>query len=188
MVQAGFKLRLNRVITAEFQSKKMTLANVRFVFAYTLLVVGPVLGIIGIIKIGSSSKVPTSIGGVWKLEFNTSHLAFPPCLESLPLAQNPLALISQSGRNVELSLENHPKLLASGTIEAEGNIMKLAMPLPNDMKGEKECSGNHELLLTATVDRSANPRVMTGVLSISDCSPCSSIGFSAAREAQPAEK
>ena len=154
--------------------------NRNFVLAYVLLVGLPVVGLLGVLKSGRALKAPPSIDGVWQLHSDASQLAALP--GGKMLAENPDAAfaISQSGRNFTLSLPNGAKSVSSGVLD--GTALKASIALAEDWSANENC-GDRRLTLTATLDPDANPRTLTGELSVIHCSECKSVPFHAIRQA-----
>jgi hypothetical protein len=159
----------------------MSKANRNFIISYALLVGLPVLGLVGVLKTGRSLSAPISVDGTWRLQADAARLRALPCGKSLASPDIALA-ISQSGANFTLNLVSGPKAVASGVLEGT-NFEASVVPSPaNDV----ECTPGRELELVATVDPKANPRVLSGTISVSDCPSCSPVEFRAFRQSPPA--
>jgi hypothetical protein len=155
-----------------------------FILAYALLVALPVVGLIGVLKSGRRLSAPISVDGVWQLQADPARLAAVPCGQLL--ADTPALTISQSGRNFTLSVSNSLKSAASGVIE--GTTLKASLMPSSAWSAEGGCGDNRELSLVATVDPTAAPRTLVGVLSVNDCPSCASVAFRAVRQAPPTKK
>jgi hypothetical protein len=153
--------------------------SLSFILAYVTLVVLPILGLSGALRIGRTLIAPVSISGLWKIRVNTNSTVALPCGKSLAAADAIFA-ISQSGRNFTLQFNNSVMSPASGHIE--GNTIKADIAVAPNLTGESGCDEAHVLTLTATVDRQVNPQLLTGVLSVDDCSGCLPLEFRAVRE------
>lgn len=156
--------------------------NRNFIIYYSLLVGLPVLGLFGILKAGHNLAAPVSVGGDWSFEIAAEGVAESPCLRSVFASREGLVSISQSGKRLALVLDDKFKTTASGVIE--GDAIRLSAPsLPG---GPADCGGNFSLLLTATADRDAEPKVMTGLISFNECPACSPVEFRAIRQPRAA--
>src|SRR4249919_775348 len=80
------------------RNKSVISANRNFAVAYLLLVVIPILGLAGGLRSGSKLAAPTAIGGPWKMQVNTFHLAALPCAMSVATMRDVDFTISQSGK------------------------------------------------------------------------------------------
>jgi len=160
--------------------------NRNFVLAYIFLVGVPVVGLLGVLKSGRTLQAPHSIDGVWQVQADVGQLAALPCGKIF--AENPdtALAISQSGKNFTLSLVNGPKSVASGVLD--GNAVKASIAPTGEWNARENCTADRELRLVATLDPQANPRTLTGELSLVNCSECKSVPFHAIRQAAPAGK
>lgn len=155
--------------------------NRNFVLAYILLVGLPIVGLLGVLKSGRTLKAPPSIDGLWQLQADTSQLAALPCGKALAQNSDAALAISQSGRNFTLSFTSGPKSVASGVLD--GTTVKASIAPTGDWSSQENCGRDRHLTLTATLDADANPRSLTGELSVPDCSECKGVSFHAVRQA-----
>jgi hypothetical protein len=162
----------------------MSNTNRNFIISYILLVGLPILGLVGILKSGRGITAPIFVDGTWKLQADPTRLAALPCGKSLATSDLALA-ISQSGENFTLNLVSGPKSVAAGVLE--GATLKASVVPSAAWSSEADCGRGHELALLATVDAKANPRSLTGTISLNDCPTCSPVEFRAFRQA-PAMK
>ncbi len=161
----------------------MSHTNRNFVFAYTFLVVLPLLGLVGILKSGRHLAAPVSIDGVWNLRIDSAQLGSLTCGKNLTAISGQTMTISQSGASFALSFPSAPKLTGWGTID--GTTLRASLNPPLESSSETGCG---EQSLLATVDRNANPRALAGTLTATDCSACPSIAFQAERQAPAASE
>lgn len=159
----------------------MSKTNRNFIIAYVLLVGLPILGLLGVLRKGHTLTAPISIDGTWKVTADAARLAALPCGKSLAASDLALA-ISQSGGNFVLSLPNGPKSIAAGSID--GTSLKASVVPSGAWAGEAGCN-DRDLQLVATVDPSANPRVLAGTISVNDCPACGAVEFRASRLPAP---
>jgi len=148
-----------------------------FFVAYTLLVGLPLLGLIGVLKIGRSLKAPISVDGVWTFQINSASL----CMGSQSEFE-PVMLISQSGPYLQLRSQGAPTLSGSGVIDGK----KLRAILPGSSADANGCGTNRGLSLVANVDPDSQPRQLNGSIQFADCRACSPIAFRALKQPTPA--
>jgi hypothetical protein len=153
--------------------------SLSFILAYIALVILPILGLLGALRIGRRLIAPISISGVWKIHVNTNNTVALPCGKSLAVADAIFA-ISQSGKNFTLQFNNSVMSPASGHIE--GNTIKAEIAVAPNLTGKSGCDEAHVLSLTATVDPQINPQLLAGVFSINDCLGCLPLEFRAVWE------
>jgi hypothetical protein len=154
-----------------------------FVMAYIALVVLPLAGLAGILRVGRSLAAPPSVDGVWSLQLDAAQLETLPCGKNLAATPDKAITISQSGRSFTLNFANEPKVGGSGVI-VDGMLHASFTPSP-DWAAENGCGNARILTLLATVDAKAKPRSMTGMLTVEDCSTCGSVEFHAAQKSAP---
>lgn len=160
--------------------------NRNFILAYVLLVGLPIVGLLGVLRSGRSLKAPLSIDGVWQFQADTSQLAALPCGKALSENPDTALAISQSGNNFTLSFANGPKSTAFGVLD--GVTVKASIAPAGDWLAQQSCGSDRELVLLATLDPQANPRSLTGELSIPNCSECKAVAFHATRQVAPPRK
>jgi hypothetical protein len=155
----------------------MSHTNRNFVIAYIVLVGLPLAGLAGVLRAGRSLKAPASVDGTWKLQRDASQSNPGPCTQVVASIFNSSLVISQSGNSVILTFPGTPKASGSGAIE--GQILRGVL-VPSDSSAS-DCAGDARVTLTATIDPKADPRMLTGVLSLDNCASCADTKFSAVR-------
>jgi hypothetical protein len=158
--------------------------NRNFVLAYILLVGLPIVGLVGVLRTGRTLKAPISVDGSWQLQADPVQLATLPCGKAL-MEEDAALVISQSGNNFTLGISNGAKSSGSGLIE--GRNVTASITPSADWSGQAACVGN-ELSLIATVDPTADPRLLIGKLSAKNCSSCEPVEFRATRQVVVARK
>jgi hypothetical protein len=161
----------------------MSSTNRNFVFAYTFLVVLPLVGLAGILKSGRHMAAPVSIDGVWNLRVDSAQLDSLPC-KSLAAISGQTIAISQSGTGFVLSFPGAPKITGSGTID--GTTLQASVIQPPESSSDGSCDGQFSLL--ATVDPNAHPRSLVGKLSAVNCPTCPSVPLQAEHQAPAPSK
>jgi hypothetical protein len=160
--------------------------NRNFVLAYILLVGLPLAGLVVVLKSGRKLTAPVSVDGLWHLQVDSNRLAALPCGKALAESPDTALAISQSGRNFTLTLSNGPKSIASGAID--GTALKASIDPSADWSAQSGCGNDRELSLIATVDTKADPRTLTGQLSIDNCPSCDAVEIRAVQQTPPARK
>jgi len=153
--------------------------NRNFVLAYVFLVALPILGLVGILKRGRSLSAPFSVDGAWKIE--PGNLPASACGNFLTSVSNAPLSISQSGQSLVVTLSGGTKTTA-GTLE--GKTIKAQFTGASDTG---QC-GDGALTLAATLDPIAEPRTLSGTLSVEGCasSSCAPMEFRAVRQPRSA--
>jgi hypothetical protein len=156
--------------------------NRNFVIAYILLVGLPLLGLVGILRGGRSLTAPFSVDGAWKIESGVSRLPASPCGNFLSLVSNAPLSISQSGKSLVVTLTGGTKT-TTGTLDGKTVRAQFAGTVRSgaDKSGAAAC-GDGSLTLAATLDPLAEPRTLSGTLSIEGCGSCTPLEFHAVRQ------
>jgi hypothetical protein len=152
----------------------------KFAIAYTFLVALPVLGLVGVLRSGRFLSAPLSVEGLWKMQADSNRLPTLACADYLAAPRGTAVAISQSGKDLTVNLVGEPGLTAAGVIEGT-TLTAMFQPLPEGAT-QAQCQINRGLLLSATVDRKANPRSLTGSLSVAGCSSCPPVGIHGVRQ------
>jgi hypothetical protein len=153
--------------------------NRNFALTYLLFVALPLLGIVGVLRLGRTLRAPISVGGLWKIQVDSGNAVSLACARSLTGAEAGFT-ISQSGRSFTFNSADLLLSSASGVVEGSSIKVNLA-PAPSRTQ-EAGCDKLHTLTLTASVDSLVNARRLAGVLSVDDCSECAPVEFRAIRE------
>jgi len=151
---------------------KESSANTRFIVAYILLVGLPLFGLAGVLKAGRGLSAPLAVDGVWKLDAVTAQQETRVCSQPLA-AMDSLLTISQSGRELVLTLNKQAAATAAGMIE--GADLSATFQLP---KSSPEGCGD-SLVLNASIDSKAVPKLMSGTISFRECASCTTERFHA---------
>jgi hypothetical protein len=153
--------------------------NRNFVLAYVFLVALPVLGLVGILKRGRSLSAPFSVDGIWKIE--SGNLPASPCGNFLTAVSNAPLSISQSGKSLLVTLV---VTLSGGTKTASGTLENKTIKAQFTGTPEMTQCGDGALNLTATLDSAAEPRTLSGTLSVEGCASasCAPMEFRAVRQ------
>ncbi len=161
----------------------MLKTNRNFLLAYFFLVILPVAGLLGILRHGRNLAAPVSVGGVWKIQAGPSSPDGLPCSELLASLRDASIVISQSGKDLSLTLPNGWRESNSGILDG---ATLTASFLPLEVKSG--CAADRAFTLTATVDAKSTPRSFSGMLSVAGCPTCAAALVSATREERAAGK
>lgn len=157
-----------------------------FVISYLLLVVLPILALLGILKYGRRLTAPLAVAGVWKVQTDLAGTGSLPCSELFGSLQDASLVISQSGKNLTLTLPSGLQEDSSGAIEGAALTASF---LPIQMNSANPaCGGGGALSLTATVDPNSTPRSFTGTFSVLGCTSCGKPAVHGIREEKAIEK
>jgi hypothetical protein len=160
--------------------RRISPANRHFVVAYILLVGLPLLGLAGVLRFGQGLSAPISVNGVWKLGADGAPLPAGKCGKGLAFLQDALLTISQSGKELIVSVNNESLAIGSGVME--GTTLKATLPLLETTTKEPICGSDNVITLTATVDPKLEPRSMQGTISLRECDSCSGMKYRALRQ------
>ncbi len=161
----------------------MSRLNRNFAVAYVFLVALPIIGLVGILRSGRSLKAPTSVDGVWNIQAAATKGTMPSCVSALGLDLDTPVTISQSGKNFAI---NAGKTGGTGLIE--GKKLQASLRPAGTLLPAPNCGGDGSVLLTATVEAKASPRVLSGALSVAGCPSCESVEFHAVKQAAAPKK
>jgi hypothetical protein len=156
---------------------KESSSNTRFILAYILLVGFPLLGLAGVLKAGRSLSAPLAVDGVWKLDAVTAQQETQICIQPLA-ALDSLLTISQSGRELGLTLNKQATATGAGMIE--GAELSATFQLP---KSSPEGCGD-SLVLNARIESKAVPKLMSGTISFRECASCTTERFHAGMQSR----
>ncbi|MCI0520340.1 MAG: hypothetical protein L0Z70_08805 [Chloroflexi bacterium] len=135
------------------------------IILYLLLAGAPILGIFGVLLLGANLQAPAAIHGAWTL---TLEIPVQETCQSLSEWDGlPQLAIAQSGPHITIQLNDSAHALLIGTL-VENNLT---------------ASGAPDYQLTATLDRSAEPDLLRGVLNAPQC--FSPLPFTARLQASP---
>jgi hypothetical protein len=158
-------------------------SNRNFAVAYVFLVALPIVGLAGILRSGRSLKAPISVDGVWNLQVAGTKGTFSPCMSALGLDRDTPVTISQSGENFVI---NSGKAAGNGLVA--GLTLQASLKPAGSVPATPNCGGDGSVLLAATVDAKASPRVLSGALSVAGCLSCESVEFHAVKQSSTQKK
>jgi hypothetical protein len=146
----------------------------------------PLLGLVGILRSGRGLTAPLSVDGAWKIESGASRLPASPCGNFFSSVSNAPLSISQSGKSLVVTLSGGTKT-TTGTLDGKTVRAQFAGTVRSgaDKSGAAAC-GDGSLILAATLDPLAEPRTLSGTLSIEGCGSCRPLEFHAVRQPKSA--
>ena len=154
----------------EFKPKQ-TGFELRLIFLYNFLVGVPIIGILGILRLGENLTPPISIKGTWNVEISPQTMMPQPCDSPLIHSEAPVLTISQSGPHLLLTFNDQE----STTLMGEIHGTTLAADNASD---DNPATTDIE----ATVDLQTEPGRLQGVLESPRCSLPTTITFTATRQ------
>jgi Kef-type K+ transport system membrane component KefB len=130
------------------------------------------------------------VDGAWKIESGAGHfsaspvspspIAAEPCADFFSSVSNAPLSISQSGKTLVVTLSGEPK---PPPARSKGKSIKAqfsGLGADKDKSEAAQCGDG--LTLTATLDPQAEPRTLSGRLSVEGCASCAPVEFRAVRQ------
>ncbi len=147
----------------------------RAILLYLLLVGTPVLGILGLLRVGQSLTPPISMRGTWTVQLSLQTADSTSCASAVSGSDQAVLAISQSGPQLQLILKGKEWIALAGeihdtTVTAEG---------PSASAGAGASSSIH---LNARVDRQAKPNRLLGQITFPNCPSHIAMAFTATRQ------
>lgn len=158
----------------------------RLVIAYLILVGLPVLGVIGVLRVGGTLRPPLSVAGSWRVE--QVGQAKGPCADEAPLDHSePLVLsISQSGSHLSLSFNNKSKARLEGEIQSTS--LNANSQNGSGVSNPSERETANIIGLQASINQQTEPARLHGTLSFSKCPTEPGVTFLATRQLKSASE
>lgn len=147
------------------------------VLLYLALVGLPMLGVLGVLRLGRHLEAPPDVGGVWRAEIAPAVQLVPPCVELTPEAT--AFDVVQSGRHAGVTL-NDP---ARTRLEADLQGIRLwarAAQLPVLGTARAACP-DAPLELAAILVAEGRDAELVGQLWAGGCAACAPVSFRAER-------
>ncbi len=139
------------------------------IFLYAFLVGVPILGLLGILRLGEGLTPPVSVGGAWSVEVSSQTVVDDSaCGNSLIHSDQPVLSISQSGPRLLLTFNNAEKTTLAGEIH-DVTITAGVGPesAPTAAKASDDDVG--AIHLEASLDRQTEPDRLLGALTLTEC-------------------
>jgi hypothetical protein len=152
----------------------------RAILLYILLVGIPVLGVVGILRLGQGLRPPTSVGGTWVVEIGRPAVEAPSCIAEHLGSHHLVLSISQSGTHLLVTLSGEKRTTLEGEIK-DGSITAGShrrLGAGAEAPGEDVAAiGFH-----ATVDRREKTDRLLGMLTFSESMTRAAAPFIAMRQ------
>jgi hypothetical protein len=150
----------------------------RVVFLYFFLIGAPVLGILGLLRMGRDLTPPVSIKGAWTVKLDPQPPGDQACEESR-LFDDTTLTISQSGSHLLLKFNDKKGTALDGQI-GDSNVM--AEGRHHSAAGADEQGGTAAISMRATLERQTGPGSLRGELILNGCAPGVRVPFTATRK------
>lgn len=153
----------------------------RHVLAYLLVVGGPLLGLLGVLRVGQGIRAPMAVHGAYVLQVADSASLRPqPCLRYLLSGTDSTLHIAQSGAQLVGTLGPEKNVALRGALD--GDSLRLtgaidAASVPDSVA----CAAGDSLYLAAHASRNETVKRMDGTVATGACAACRAIGISAER-------
>jgi hypothetical protein len=152
----------------------------KWVGLYLALVGIPILGVLGILRLGENLTPPISVGGAWSVEVSPPIAGDPACGNPLIQSLPPVLTISQSGPHLQLTLNDPERTTLAGEIRGETVTAEAVVSgTGNEAHASEDAAPTS---LAASVDRQADPSRLRGVLITTRCSLRTEMPFTAVRQ------
>lgn len=131
---------------------------------YLVLVGIPIVGVLGLLRLGSNLEPPISVGGEWYLALTNSTQVEASCAGLLDANVQPVLTVSQSGPHLVLELNTAEKIRFKGTLN-ESTI--------TTAQNEPET-----VVFQVTIDHQSQPNTLAGAVTLPACkTPLTFTGF-----------
>lgn len=141
----------------------------RPIFWYVVFVGGPLLALLGILRLGEGLPAPRAVHGEYAFAVDSSSAV--GCLMPDVTAGERHMTISQSGTRLELELIGEKSVAFRGTIAGDTILVVAA----------RTCLTADSSAMSATVERTGSDTQIVGELELRGCSTCPRIPFRARR-------
>lgn len=156
----------------------------RFISLYLVLVGTPLLGLLGILRVGETLEVPVSVGGTWAVEQATVQRIQRSCASLELPTENPTMTVSQSGRYVRVRFNDIPETSMIGRLHAR--TLTVRQVLASGTHVENICDVTTLALLQVHLQRTAGQTdQLSGQWRMPECDVCAAQSFRAARLTAP---
>ena len=150
------------------------------VLLYLVLVGTPFLGLLGILQIGEKLEAPVSVGGSWAVESTTAQALERSCAPLEAPGDRLELTISQSGRYVQLRLNDAAKTSMTGRLHAR--TLTARRVLASGAHARNDCGATTEAELQLEVHhRSGGADRLSGSWRVPGCDACPTQSFRAVR-------
>jgi hypothetical protein len=148
----------------------------RHLLAYALFVGAPLAGLLGVLRLGQSLEAPRAVHGTYSIQ--PMARSGRPCLAYLLSGGDSTVKVSQSGRQVTLTLGPDGDVSLRGTL-TNGDLALRGVILPGATPRQAACPVGDTLRLTARAGIEPHVRRLDAELRLAGCPECDAVGFSA---------
>lgn len=139
---------------------------------YLALVTPPLLGLIGIIEVGTGITAPRSIGGEWQLDDASRQQAADPC-HGIVFEKQPTLKVSQSGLRAEMTFADQARTVLNVAIDDQH--------ITGSGRARAGAGCSEQLTLDARLEQAGAEARLVGTLERRGCSGCPAIHVRAGR-------
>lgn len=152
----------------------------KLVLLYLALVGTPLLGLLGILRIGETLDVPVSIGGTWTVEPATAQAIQRSCVSLELPDRDPEMTVSQSGRYVQVRFNDAARTSMIGRLRA--HTLTVRQVLPSGAHVERICGATILTVMQVQLRRgSGDADRLSGWWRMPECDVCTAQPFHAVR-------
>lgn len=147
---------------------------------YLALVGVPLLALFAILKTGGGIAANPSVAGDWNVAADFSSLGAAPCGPLLATVHQPAFSITQSGREMTLTLNNSYKTVLAARVSGS----RLITNGPTIRAGAG-CPDPQAIRISAEISGEREARSLEGTANVAGCADCKPMTFRATRQAGP---
>jgi hypothetical protein len=153
---------------------------VKLFLLYITLVGVPLVGLLGILRVGETLDVPVSIGGIWSVDASTAQGVQRSCTPIELPHERPEMTVFQSGRHVQLQFNDIARTSLTGRLHAR--TLTVRQVLPSEAKVENICGAAMPAVLHVQLQRGTGEAdQLSGSWRMPECDVCSPLPFRALR-------
>ena len=127
-------------------------------FGYIGMLGVTLIGLMGVLRLGSAIEAPASVKGTWEFRVSGSETAFQ-CAGLTGWVRNPELQISQSGPDLSIHLNNASEITLTGKVQ--DLVITAAIENPK--------IENTQMMLSLQLNRSQQPDKLQGLLRTPNC-------------------
>jgi hypothetical protein len=138
----------------------------KFFLIYVSIVGTLLIGIVCVLWIGSHLVAPAAIGGVWKMNSYPQSEVGIDCASGLDWTDQTTLTVDQSGKFVELTVNNEVPSLLAGTVQ---DLTVTALASSANRRSEPAVQIGEVSQLSADIQRDEDSEQLIGTLVIEGC-------------------
>lgn len=146
--------------------------------AYVLVVGGPLLGLLGVLRLGQGIRAPMAVHGAWVFQVADPGASPPRCVRYL-LSEGDSALrITQSGAQLAATLGPEQNVALRGALT--GDSVRLTGTIDAKLVPDSVvCAGGDSVVLVGRASRGSDRKRLEGA--VTGCAACAGVPFAAER-------